>query len=63
MRIITSGGSRSAMAARADGAPHFGPYEPIRRDYPVEEYLADLYYSGVAGSVYVQTNWAKGVPG
>ena len=19
----------------------FGPYEPIRRDYPIEEYLAD----------------------
>ena len=38
----------------------FGPYEPIRRDYPIEEYLADLAGSGVTRSVYVQTNWAKG---
>ena len=37
----------------------FGPYEPIRRDYPIEEYLADLAGSGVTRSVYVQTNWAK----
>ncbi len=37
----------------------FGPYEPIRRDYPVAEYLADIKTSNVAGSVYVQTNWAK----
>ncbi|MCA6119414.1 amidohydrolase family protein [Bradyrhizobium sp. WSM 1738] len=37
----------------------FGPYEPIRRDYPIEEYLADLAGSGVTRSVYVQTNWAN----
>lgn len=37
----------------------FGPYEPIRRDYPIEEYLADIAGSGVEASVYVQTNWAK----
>ena len=37
----------------------FGPYEPIRRDYPIEEYLSDLAGSGVEKSVYVQTNWAK----
>ena len=37
----------------------FGPYEPIRRDYPIEEYLADLSGSGVTKSVYVQTNWAS----
>jgi predicted TIM-barrel fold metal-dependent hydrolase len=37
----------------------FGPYEPIRRDYPIEEFLADLGGSGVEKSVYVQTNWAK----
>ena len=36
----------------------FGPYEPIRRDYPIEEYLADAASSGVSRSVYVQTNWA-----
>ena len=38
----------------------FGPYEPIRRDYPIAEYLADIESSNVVGSVYVQTNWAKG---
>ena len=37
----------------------FGPYEPIRRDYPIEEFLADLAGSGVEKSVYAQTNWAK----
>jgi predicted TIM-barrel fold metal-dependent hydrolase len=35
----------------------FGPYEPIRRDYPIREYLDDLTGSGVLRSVYVQTNW------
>ena len=37
----------------------FGPYEPIRRDYPIREYLDDIAGAGVAQSVYVQTNWAK----
>jgi len=37
----------------------FGPYEPIRRDYPIEEFLADQVGSGVEKAVYVQTNWAK----
>ncbi len=37
----------------------FGPYEPIRRDYPISEYLSDIAGSGVAQSVYVQANWAK----
>jgi predicted TIM-barrel fold metal-dependent hydrolase len=37
----------------------FGPYEPIRRDYPISEYLDDLSGCGVTQSVYVQTNWAK----
>ncbi len=36
----------------------FGPYEPIRRDYPIAEYLADIAGSGVTKSVYVQANWA-----
>ena len=36
----------------------FGPYEPIRRDYSIEEYLGDLAGSGVTRSAYVQTNWA-----
>jgi len=37
----------------------FGPYDAIKRDYPVEEFLADLSGTGVTKSVYVQTNWAK----
>ncbi|MBT9292662.1 amidohydrolase family protein [Prosthecodimorpha staleyi] len=36
----------------------FGPYEPIRRDYGIEEYLADCRPAGVTGAVYVQANWA-----
>ena len=38
----------------------FGPYEAIRRDYPIKEYLDDLKGSGVTRSVYVQTNWPSG---
>lgn len=38
----------------------FGPYEPIRRDYPIAEYLGELEGQNVAKAVYVQTNWAKG---
>jgi predicted TIM-barrel fold metal-dependent hydrolase len=37
----------------------FGPYEPIRRDYPIGEFLGDQKGSGVEKGVYVQTNWAK----
>lgn len=37
----------------------FGPYEPIRRDYSISEYLEDIADCGVTQSVYVQTNWAK----
>ena len=29
----------------------FGPYEPIRRDYPVAEYLADCRPQGVTEAV------------
>ena len=36
----------------------FGPYEPIRRDYAIEECLGDIEGSGVAQSIYVQANWA-----
>ncbi|MCA3625136.1 MAG: amidohydrolase family protein [Methylobacterium sp.] len=36
----------------------FGPYEPIRRDYPIEEYLAAAAAAGITGAVYVQANWA-----
>jgi predicted TIM-barrel fold metal-dependent hydrolase len=37
----------------------FGPYEPIRRDYSIGEYLDDLTGLSVVRAVYVQTNWAK----
>lgn len=37
----------------------FGPYEPIRRDYPIAEYRGELEGLDVAKAVYVQTNWAK----
>ena len=36
----------------------FGPYEPIRRDYPVSEFKADIEGTSVEASVYVQVNWA-----
>jgi predicted TIM-barrel fold metal-dependent hydrolase len=35
----------------------FGPYGPIRRDYPIEEYRRDLEACDVVKSIYVQTNW------
>jgi len=38
----------------------FGPYEPLRRNYPIAEYLQDIAGQGVARSIYVQTNWAPG---
>lgn len=36
----------------------FGPYEPLRRDYPMAEYLQDIAGQGVFKAVYVQANWA-----
>lgn len=36
----------------------FGPYESIRRDYPISEFLTDISGSGITKSVYVQANWA-----
>jgi predicted TIM-barrel fold metal-dependent hydrolase len=36
----------------------FGAYEQIRRDYPIEEYIADATSVGVTQSIYVQANWA-----
>ncbi|WP_420392272.1 amidohydrolase family protein [Acuticoccus sp.] len=36
----------------------FGPYDEIKRDYLIDEYLADIDGTGVARSVYVQANWA-----
>jgi len=37
----------------------FGPYEPIRRDYLIDEFRRDIEGTGVKKSVYVQANWAK----
>ena len=50
---------RPPLAIRPMQPRIFGPYEPIRRDYPIAEYLGDLEGSGVTRSVYVQTNWAN----
>ena len=38
----------------------FGPYAPICRDYPIEEFRADIEGCDVVKSVYVQTNWPAG---
>ena len=35
----------------------FGPYEPIRRDYLIQEYRDDAASAGIGASVYVQPNW------
>jgi predicted TIM-barrel fold metal-dependent hydrolase len=37
----------------------FGPYEALRRDYPIAEFLSDLAGSGIEKAVYIQVNWAK----
>lgn len=36
----------------------FGPYEAIKRDYPMSEFLDDINDKGIEKSVYVQANWA-----
>jgi predicted TIM-barrel fold metal-dependent hydrolase len=38
----------------------FGPYQPICRDYTIDEYRDDLAGCDVVKSVYVQTNWPAG---
>jgi len=35
----------------------FGPYEPIKRDYLIDEYVDDARAGGITQSVYVQANW------
>jgi predicted TIM-barrel fold metal-dependent hydrolase len=37
----------------------FGPYDGIKRDYLIDEYLHDIEGTGVLKSIYVQTNWPK----
>lgn len=54
---------RLADLAWLEGPPQpriFGEYTPIRRDYPIEEYMAEARAAGVVRSVYVQTNWPPG---
>ena len=54
---------RQADLAWLQGPPQpriFGEYAAIRRDYPIEEYLAEARAAGVVRSVYVQTNWPAG---
>jgi predicted TIM-barrel fold metal-dependent hydrolase len=36
----------------------FGDYDPLKRDYPIEEFLDDIRGTGVVKSVYVQANWS-----
>jgi predicted TIM-barrel fold metal-dependent hydrolase len=36
----------------------FGPYDDIKRDYPIEEYLEDTKGNNIVKSVYIQVNWA-----
>lgn len=36
----------------------FGEYDPVKRDYPIEEFLDDIAGSNIEKSVYVQANWA-----
>jgi predicted TIM-barrel fold metal-dependent hydrolase len=38
----------------------FGPYQPICRDYPTDEYRHDIAGCDIVKSVYVQTNWPAG---
>jgi predicted TIM-barrel fold metal-dependent hydrolase len=38
----------------------FGPYDAIRRDYPIEEFRADIAGCDIVKSIYVQTNWPAG---
>jgi predicted TIM-barrel fold metal-dependent hydrolase len=38
----------------------FGPYKPICRDYPIDEFRSDTAGCDIAKSVYVQTNWPGG---
>jgi predicted TIM-barrel fold metal-dependent hydrolase len=38
----------------------FGPYDPIRRDYTIEEFRRDAESGGAVKSVYIQTNWPAG---
>jgi predicted TIM-barrel fold metal-dependent hydrolase len=38
----------------------FGPYQPICRDYSIDEFRSDVAGCDVVKSVYIQTNWPAG---
>ena len=38
----------------------FGPYQPICRDYLIDEYRSDVAGCDIVKSIYVQTNWPAG---
>jgi predicted TIM-barrel fold metal-dependent hydrolase len=38
----------------------FGPYEPICRDYSIDEYRGDITGCDIVKSIYIQTNWPAG---
>lgn len=38
----------------------FGPYQPICRDYTIEEYREDIAGCDIVKSIYIQTNWPAG---
>jgi predicted TIM-barrel fold metal-dependent hydrolase len=38
----------------------FGPYQPICRDYPIDEYRSDIVGCDIVKSIYIQTNWPAG---
>jgi predicted TIM-barrel fold metal-dependent hydrolase len=38
----------------------FGPYQPICRDYPIDEYRGDIGGCDIVKSIYIQTNWPAG---
>lgn len=49
------------MAVRGPQAPRiFGPYQPICRDYSIDEFRGDIAGCDIVKSVYVQTNWPAG---
>jgi predicted TIM-barrel fold metal-dependent hydrolase len=38
----------------------FGPYQPICRDYTIDEYRQDIAGCDIVKSIYIQTNWPAG---
>jgi len=38
----------------------FGPYQPICRDYSIDQYRSDIAGCDIVKSIYIQTNWPAG---